>query len=110
MSSNAADKPLDRSRVQRALLIRLRSIGDTVLMTPCLEALKAWQPSIEISVVSEPSAAPVLEGHSFVDHLFVTGKALTSRLRLAAKLRTRAFDLAFNLHGGATAMWLTATS
>jgi ADP-heptose:LPS heptosyltransferase len=79
-------------------------------MTPCLEALKAWQPSVKISVVTESSAAPVLEGHSLVDHLFVTGKALSSRLSLAAELRSKAFDLAFNLHGGSTAMWLTAMS
>jgi ADP-heptose:LPS heptosyltransferase len=77
-------------------------------MTPCLQALKDWQPSVEISVVTEPSAAQVLEGHSLVDHLLVTGKAPTSRLRLLARLRSKSFDLAFNLHGGTTAMLLTA--
>ena len=79
-------------------------------MTPCLQALNDWQPSTEISVVTEPAAAPVLEGHPLVDHLFVTGKALTSKLSLAARLRSKAFDLAFNLHGGTTAMLLTAIS
>lgn len=79
-------------------------------MTPCLQALNDWQPAVEISVVTEPSAAPVLEGHSLVDHLFVTTKSLTSRLGLTARLRGKGFDLAFNLHGGSTAMLLTAMS
>src|SRR5882724_6395029 len=102
--------PFDWSRVRRVLLVRLRSIGDTVLMTPCLQALNEWQPDVEIGVVTEPVAAPVLEGHPLVDFLFVTNKALTSRLNLTAQLRRRGFDLAFNLHGGSTAMLLTAMS
>ena len=48
----------DWPAVRSVLLIRLRSIGDTVLMTPCLEALKAWRPDIKVAVVSEPLAAP----------------------------------------------------
>src|SRR5256885_11548099 len=107
-TTNAANATSEWSRVQRVLLIRLRSIGDTVLKTPCLQALHEWQPSVEISVVTEPSAAPVLEGHSFIGQLFVTGNGLSSRLSLVARLRHEGFDLAFNLHGGTTAMLLTA--
>lgn len=109
-SPDAARTPLNWSRVTKVLLIRLRSIGDTVLMTPCLQALKDWRPAVEISVVTEPLAAPVLEGHSLVDRLLVTTKALTSRLSMAARLRREGFDVAFNLHGGSTAMLMTAMS
>ena len=109
-SPNAPQTPVDWSRVKRVLLIRLRSIGDTVLMTPCLQALKDFQPGVEIGVVTERAAAPVLEGHPLVDQLFVTAKTLTSRARLIPHLRRRRFDLAFNLHGGSTAMLLTALS
>jgi ADP-heptose:LPS heptosyltransferase len=79
-------------------------------MTPCLQALKDFQPAIEISVVTEPIAAPILEDHSLVDHLFVTSRKLASRLGLIARLRRMGFDVAFNLHGGSTAMFLTAAS
>lgn len=77
-------------------------------MTPCLQALNDWRPSVEITVVTERSAAPVLEGHPLIDHLIVTRDMLSSRLGLVARLRREAFDLAFNLHGGSTAMLLTA--
>jgi len=99
---------VDWSRVRRVLLIRLRSIGDTVLMTPCLHALKDWQPSVEVSVVTETLAAPILEGHPLVDHLFVAGKSFASKSSLISSLRREKLDLAFNLHGGTTGMLLAA--
>lgn len=101
---------IDWSKVRRVLLVRLRSIGDTVLMTPCLEALNDWQPGIEIGVVTEPLAASVLEGHRLVEHLFESGHSVFSRLLLLARLRRHRFDVAFDLHGGTTAKMLTAMS
>lgn len=102
--------PIDWTQVRRVLLVRLRSIGDTVLMTPCLQALTEWRPGVEIGVVTEALAAPILEGHPLVDHLLVAGQSAASRLALLARLRRKCFDLAFNLHGGTTAMMLTGLS
>jgi ADP-heptose:LPS heptosyltransferase len=96
--------------VRKVLLVRLRSIGDTVLMTPCLQALREWQPALEIGVAVETLAESVLEGHPLVERLFVTGSSLASRARVVARLRRERFDIAFNLHGGTTAMLLTAFS
>ncbi|MEK6299201.1 MAG: glycosyltransferase family 9 protein [Acidobacteriota bacterium] len=107
----AGARPLiDWSKVNRVLLVRLRSIGDTVLMTPCLQALNDWRPDIEIGLVTEPLAAPVLDGHLTVEHVFVAGPSVPSRLRLVSRLRHQGFDVAFNLHGGTTALMLTAMS
>ena len=95
--------PLDWSLVRSALLIRLRSIGDTVLMTASLRALKSWRPDIEIAVLSEPLAAPVLDDHPLVNKLIIAEKSLASRARLISRLRREQFDIAFNMHGGTTA-------
>lgn len=92
------------------LLIRLRSIGDTVLMTPCLSALKSWSPTLKISVVSEPLSAPLLEDHPLVDELLIAESSVIARTSLIAKLRGRRFDLAFNMHGGPTAAILARLS
>src|SRR5215510_3798989 len=100
----------DWSQVQSALLVRLRSIGDTVLMTPCLTALKECRPSIKIAIVSEPLAAPLLEDHPLVDELFVTEADARARARLLLQLRRRRFAVAFNLHGGTTATLITRFS
>lgn len=108
--SSGKTPPIDWPRVRRVLLVRLRSIGDTVLMTPCLQALKEWHPGVEIAVVTEALAAPVLEDHPFVDDLLISGQSVASRLALVARLRRKRFDLALNLHGGTTATMLTALS
>lgn len=104
------DAGVDWSRVRKALLIRLRSIGDTVLMTPCLAALKAFRPDIETTVLMEPLSASLLEDHPLVDRLIVADKSIASRARALSKLRAERLDVAFNMHGGATATILAAMS
>ncbi len=106
-SSGAA---LDWSLVRRVLLVRLRSIGDTVLMTPCLAALKSWRPDIRLTVLSEPLSAPLLEDHPHVDDLIVAPPGLGARARILSRLRREQFDVAFNMHGGTTATFLTRLS
>ena len=101
---------LDWSGARRVLLVRLRSIGDTVLMTPCLAALKSWRPDIEITVLSEPLAAPLLEDHPHVDHLIVARPGIAARARAVRRLRRERFDFAFNMHGGTTATFLARLS
>jgi heptosyltransferase-3 len=101
---------LDWSRVQNVLLVRLRSIGDTVLMTPCLEAIKALRSDIAITVVSEPLSAPILEDHPLVDRLIVSSATVKARAKLIKTLRRSGFDVAFDLHGGTTASLIAALS
>lgn len=100
----------DWSTVRRVLLIRLRSIGDTVLMTPCLAAIKSFRPDIEITALSEPLSAPLLEDHPLVDGLVIARPDLAARARVVAQLRRKRFDVAFNMHGGTTATILAALS
>ncbi|MGH9481873.1 MAG: glycosyltransferase family 9 protein, partial [Terriglobales bacterium] len=45
-------------------VIRLRSLGDTLLMTPALRALKAWRPDLRLAVAVEPRFARVLAGNT----------------------------------------------
>jgi heptosyltransferase-3 len=109
-SAPAPPEPLDWCGVESVLLIRLRSIGDTILMTPCLGAIKSWRPDIRITVVSEPLAAPLLKDHPLVDQLVIAGKGTASRIALVRGLRYSRFDAAFNLHGGSTGTILAALS
>jgi ADP-heptose:LPS heptosyltransferase len=54
---------IDWPSVKRVLVVRLRSIGDTVLATPSLIALKRFLPHAEIDILLEDWVAPLLEGH-----------------------------------------------
>ncbi len=96
-------KPIDWSGVKRVLVVRLRSIGDTVLATPALMALRRALPDATIDVLLEDWVAPVLEGFRAADEVIaVRGSDPLARLALARELRRRKYDVAVNLHGGTT--------
>lgn len=98
----------DWSEVKRVLVIRLRSIGDTVLTTPGLFALRRFVPHTQIDVLLEDWVAPVFDGLDVIDRVIVIPKESTSaRARIARELRAARYDVVYNLHGGTTATFLT---
>jgi predicted lipopolysaccharide heptosyltransferase III len=109
-------QPLGPSRwnwadVKRVLLVRLRSIGDTVLATPCLYALKRFVPGAQVDILLEDWVAPLLNGFEHVDNIItLQRKSTTSRARVARQLRANRYDVVYNLHGGTTATLLTRAS
>lgn len=106
-----APEGLDWSRVERVLVVRLRSIGDTVLATPTLAALRRFLPAARIDVLLEDWVAPVLRAHPDVDRVVTVERgSIAARLKLARRLRIENYDVAFNLHGGTTATLLTRAS
>ena len=89
--------------VERVLIIRLRSIGDTVLATPSIDALRHFLPTSRIDILLEEWVAPVLDGFRSVDNVLVSGKSAIARSATARRLRRTHYDVVFNLHGGTTA-------
>jgi lipopolysaccharide heptosyltransferase II len=102
----------DWSGARRVLIVRLRSIGDTVLSTPSLYALRRFLPHAQIDVLLEDWVAPLLDGFEDVDNVIrVQRKDTKARVRLAQALRsTPRYDVAYNLHGGTTATFLIRAS
>ncbi len=96
---------IDWQKVNRVLFIRLRSIGDTVLATPSLIALRKFLPNAQIDILLENWVAPLLEG--FDANVIVADK---SKLKTATHIRQNKYDVVFNLHGGTTATFLTFAS
>ena len=96
--------------VKRVLVVRLRSIGDTVLATPSLIALKRFLPDAQIDIVLEDWVAPVLEGFDAVDNILTIGTDAKSRLQTARRIRRNKYDVVFNLHGGTTSTFFTQAS
>jgi len=98
----------DWSKVQRVLVVRLRSIGDTVLTTPALFALRRFLPHEQIDILLEDWVAPVLDGSDLIDRVITLPRDSTSaRARIARELRSNRYDVVYNLHGGTTATFLT---
>lgn len=98
----------DWSTVGSVLVIRLRSIGDTVLTTPSLFALRRFLPHAQIHVLLEDWVAPVLEGSDLIDQVITIPRhSNAARARVARELHRRHYDVVYNLHGGTTATFLT---
>ncbi len=110
MSEIISKSAIDWTKVKRVLVVRLRSIGDTVLATPSLIALRRFLPEAQIDILLEDWVAPVLEGFDAVDTVLTVGKDKKSRFETAWKIRRNKYDVVFNLHGGTTATFFVRAS
>ena len=101
----------DWQGVRSVLVVRLRSIGDTVLATPSLFALKRFLPNARVDILLEDWVAPVLEGFEYIDNIITLKRgSTTGRAAVARQLRAARYDVAYNLHGGTTSTLLTRAS
>jgi len=101
---------IDWPKVKRVLVVKLRSIGDTVLTTPSLIALRRFLPDARIDILLEDWVAPLLDGFEAVDDVISLRPGPLLRLSVARELRRRRYDVAFNLHGGTTATFFIAAT
>jgi heptosyltransferase III len=102
---------LEKSR--RLLIIRLRSLGDSILALPLLQALHSWRPELELDVLVESSFFAVFSNHPAVHETLVLRPRKDglangwSRLRAIAEIRNRRYPAVLDLHGGSTARVFT---
>ena len=120
----AAKKPLPVSDVPRILLILPDHLGDMVLTTPVLDALKQHVPNAHITMMVGPWSSEIVARHPAIDRLLVypfPGFRRASQnpfapyillLRTAKQLRRGNYDLAINLRPdfwwGAALIYLAA--
>jgi ADP-heptose:LPS heptosyltransferase len=87
--------------IHRILVIKTRALGDTLLATPALRALKQALPDARLTAVVSPEGREVLEANPDVDELLTYSKTHPKwgyHLHFMAELRQREFDLAVALH------------
>jgi lipopolysaccharide heptosyltransferase II len=111
-------------RVPRILVLRPDHLGDLILTTPALTALRAHLPEAQITCFVGPWSRAVVERHPGVDQVMTCAFPGFRRapqgalapywllLRLAAQLRRERYDLAINLRPdfwwGAALLYLSA--
>jgi lipopolysaccharide heptosyltransferase II len=75
----------------RLLAVELADIGDLILVTPALAALRQTYPAAQIDVLTTPHAAPILDGTGLADNvLFFDKFAFDSPLGLLRPVNLRA--------------------
>lgn len=100
------------TRRSRVLLVRLRSLGDAVLMTPALTVLKR-NPDTRVAVLLEAPFDEVLANNPDVDRIIAVPRGRSKLLTRSLAIRAaRSFspDLTVDLHGGTTSALITALS
>jgi len=98
--------------MSRLLFVRLRSLGDTVLMTPALAVAKRC-PGLQVGVVIEEPFHEVLVDNPHIDQLFVIRQSrnkLFARLQALRAIRSFRPDGVIDLHGGSTSALLSRLS
>lgn len=89
----------------RVLLMQLRRIGDVLLSTPVIRALKADRPDLYLAFLTEAESRSILQTNPYLDQLIVWDKTkYHDPLYVARKLRElreRKFNTAIDLQGSA---------
>lgn len=92
-------KPLKLHKIKRLIIRSTNWIGDAIMTTPAMGALRRALPQTEITILSKPWAAAVFENSPHADRIFIyqsdgRHKGLLGKMRLAKDLRGLAFDAA----------------
>lgn len=97
---------------RRILAVDFSLVGDLVMLTPALRALKRAYPTAQLALAAQPFGADLFARPDLVDEVIPyskRGKGRKSVWALAARLRESGFDAAFIFHksfGSAFVCWL----
>jgi heptosyltransferase-2 len=100
---------------QKILVINLLHIGDLLLATPALRALRAEYPQAHITLLADAKIDALVKYNQHIDELISVDKKgyhnkLGNYLRLIADIRHRKFDLVINMHPNERATAIAAFS
>jgi len=96
-------RELEKYTPKRILMSRTDRLGDVVLSTPAIKALREACPNIFISFMVQPYARDIVDGNPYLDEVIVFDKKGAHRgvlgaLKLVSILKRRRFDIALILH------------
>ncbi len=95
--ASAAGRTLHLASLQRVLLLRHDRIGDAVISTPVLDALRTLAPSAAIDVLASPGNAVVFRGDDRVNETIVWPGSLIGRARAILHARRNQYDAVLQL-------------
>ncbi|HEX5159983.1 MAG TPA: lipopolysaccharide heptosyltransferase II [Ktedonobacterales bacterium] len=94
------------SSVRRILVVRVDLLGDTVLTTPAIAALRRGYPKAQIDILVQESTASVLAGERDIAHVITYNPQVLrqkggwrSALQLLVRLRRARYDIAVSVSG-----------
>ncbi|MDP2940847.1 MAG: lipopolysaccharide heptosyltransferase II [Candidatus Omnitrophota bacterium] len=93
----------DNNDFKRILIVRTDRIGDVLLSTPVIKALREAYPFAYIAMMVSPYAKDIVEGNPYLDEVIIYDKdgkhrSLRRSWKFACNLKKKKFDLALVLH------------
>ncbi|QPJ65199.1 MAG: hypothetical protein G3M78_07275 [Candidatus Nitrohelix vancouverensis] len=87
---------------KKILIIKLRDIGDNILLSPLFGNLKAAFPQLSQSVLTYDYSSPVFENHPDIERIYGISKTASQEeiRKMIEQLNAEGFDLVVNTHGG----------
>jgi ADP-heptose:LPS heptosyltransferase len=92
------------------LLIQSRWMGDVLLCTPAVRALREAYPAARLVFATEAPGADALQGNPHLDEVLVLGRGWKSALRLQRQVRRQAFDVVVDFRSTGSTARVTALS
>ena len=102
------------------LLVKLNHIGDTLIMTPTIHAIREAYPDARIDVVVRKGCEGVLEGNPDIDNVFTIARpekkkrnrwlGLKENIKLVSSIAFRRYDFAFDLSNSDRAKFIIVLS
>ncbi len=91
------------NQYKNILIIRTDKIGDVVLTTPAIEAVRVNFPNAKITVLVSQNTVDLVDGNPYVDEVLVDNrrgrmKGVFNFWKLVQTIRSRKFDVAFIFH------------
>ena len=96
--------PFDKQNISNILVINTTAIGDTLLSTPALRAIRKGFPSVYVAVLVSKPAKEILLENKYINELIdyqprINLPYLIKLPTLLKRLKSKRFDLVIALHG-----------
>ena len=95
--------------MKKILVIKLRYLGDVLLCTPVLRALRQTYPHAQLVYLVNPGTEEILHGNPDIDEILLLPRTdLMSQVRFFREIRSRGFDCVLDLTDGDRSAIITA--
>jgi heptosyltransferase-2 len=101
--SNHDQRPMTNDKYKRILIVRTDRIGDVLLSTPVIKALRDNYPYAYIAIMVSAYAKDIVNGNPYLDEVIIYDKEVKHKswfrsMRFSRNLKKKRFDLAIILH------------
>ena len=95
--------------MKKILVIKLRYLGDVLLCTPVLRALRQRYPHAQLVCLVNPGTEDILQGNPDIDEIMLLPRTdVLSQVRFFREIRSRGFDCVLDLTDGDRSAIITA--